>query len=1019
LTGASITAVTNTLATKFFIAAPEALELSNKFLHYALTGGLAATAEGITEMAENVLHDLSNLMTNPESKVNWNAAKDAGEIGAYVGATVQTIVNAALHIKANKQKSEFEKLQTAGGEQGLKQKSPETYAKFSDEVAAHMANTTDGPITDVYIDRNTFKQALTDNKIDPVAVGKAIPSITDQVNSVDITGDIVIPMNDWIGKVIGTDVGAVLFPHARGSVNAPSLGEVQQATAMQPEMSEQILAAIAKKQLNDDFVKSAQEVQDIMFQQLKQTGRYADPVSRINAQLVRDFVVTQAANQNIMPMDFYNKYMYKVTAEGQAAFQQKILEGKDWITASQKEQKVDVIGNQSAIEETKTEILSSWMNQNLYKNEASPNIFEILKKENADLYFDVDGDLTDEGNSRYVDIEDNAADKLAKELIGEPTKKIDYSSADYVAELLNKYAEDLGLSPYAISGSRLSGSKYFELNDGTQIRVSDHELPDHYQNNASIDIVLDGQESTILDAMDRIKILSRNGETRNLLRQSLSTRLPSSVKATEDPMAEVLNINFDVTMSDEVTLAKNVKVLQKTVNFRKLKGAGAKDVKRNVESIIDHMVSNLLFLHDSFPAEMRERAELWYDGGRKTAEEWANRYGISEMQAASAIAVLSPQNGWFVNVSSAERIADIIFGMQSFVWDSAMTKEAKKIPQEKPEDKARMKMAKGKSLGEVLNDPEIAARWIRVFDQTHNNRSYRILTPEGGVSDYVTIKDGKDATMAWKSFGAIAKAVSILTDGTASNTFYQIGQEHKVRNFYNNLFDPNSPLGFATIDTHAVAAANLRPLAAQDDEVTQAFGGAGSSSSSNTGLNGTYPIIHEAYRRAAEARGMLPRQMQSITWEAARGLFEASKKSGMKAEANAIWSRYKSGEIDQEQAQKEIFTLAGGITPPSWSKVPFNDTVGRTYEGASQKAIDAIGNVGAKPNPVNVLFEVMLGTLCHLPTSLEFLKTLQRRLSLKYLKRSVVPARFRQRLAGTWERQIHPCLYLLTEKNWL
>ena len=323
LTGASITAVTNTLATKFFIAAPEALELSNKFLHYAVTGGLAATAEGITEMAENVLHDLSNLMTNPESKVNWNAAKDAGEIGAYVGATVQTIFNAALHIKANRQKAEYEQLQDVGSNQELKEKSPETYAKFSDEVAKHMASTANGPITDVYIDRKTFKQVLLDNKVDPVAVGKAVPSIGSQVDSVDVGGDIVIPMKDWIGKVVGTNIGAMLSPHARSSVDTLSLSELQQATAMQPEMSEQITAALDKKQLNDDFVKSAQEVQDIMFQQLKQTGRYTDPVSRINAQLVRDFVVTQAANQNIMPMDFYNKYMYKVTAEGQAAFQQQ------------------------------------------------------------------------------------------------------------------------------------------------------------------------------------------------------------------------------------------------------------------------------------------------------------------------------------------------------------------------------------------------------------------------------------------------------------------------------------------------------------------------------------------------------------------------------------------------------------------------------------------------------------------------------------------------------------------------
>ena len=327
LTGGVITAATNAIATKFFISAPQALALSNKWLHHSITVGLGAGVEGITELAENVLHDMAGAMTSAESKIKWDEAVASGEIGMYVGAVAQSIVNAALHIKANKQKSEFEKLQTAGGEQGLKQKSPDAYSKFSDSVAAHMANTTDGPITDVYIDRNTFKQALTDNKIDPVAVGKAIPSIGAQVDSVDVGGDIVIPMNDWIGKVVGTDIGAMLSPHARGSVDAPSLSEVQQATAMQPEMSEQILAAIAKKQLNDDFVKSSHEVQDIMFQQLKQTGRYADPVSRINAQFVRDFVVTQAANQNIMPMDFFNKYMYKVAAEGESTFNQDSVMG--------------------------------------------------------------------------------------------------------------------------------------------------------------------------------------------------------------------------------------------------------------------------------------------------------------------------------------------------------------------------------------------------------------------------------------------------------------------------------------------------------------------------------------------------------------------------------------------------------------------------------------------------------------------------------------------------------------------
>jgi hypothetical protein len=991
LTGAAITAVTNTLATKFFISAPQTLALSNKWLHHSITVGLGAGVEGITELAENVLHDMAGAMTNPESKIKWAEAQDAGEIGAYVGAIVQSIANAALHIKANKQKSEFERLQTAGGEQGLKQKSPDAYNKFSDSVAAHMANTTDGPITDVYIDRNTFKQALTDNKIDPVEVGKAIPSIGAQVDSVDVGGDIVIPMNDWIGKVVGTDIGAMLSPHARGSVDAPSLSEVQQATAMQPEMSEQILAAIAKKQTNDAFVKSSHEVQDIMFQQLKQTGRYADPISRINAQFVRDFVVTQAANQNMMPMDFFNKYMYKVTAEGQAAFNQERID-MHYKDVTKRIEGLTAAANQLKNGEITAADYDKLVNQLKpvapYESAPTPTSLDDMKSA-------ITTDKVDKIGAAYktlskgdevglrLDIpsyRDHGAWIVAihnkRSNIGKGTagKAIGYDNVASITDAVFGNEEKASLNIAAGKGKATIATIEGKWNPVTQEQAHT-KVTEVFNNPEWIQVGMDPERHSyfydrktmepVVSADEVIQIgplvMARNpvyAPKSGFLYQSLSTRLPSSAKATEDPMSSVLNINFDVTMSDEVTLAKNLKALQSTANFRKLTGAGARDVKKNVESIIDHMVSNLLFLHDSFPAEMRERAELWYDGGRKTTEEWANRYGISEMQAAAAIAVLSPQNGWFANVSSAERVADIIFGMQSFVWDSAMTEEANKIPQEKPEDKARMKMAEGKSLGEVLNDPEIAARWIRVFDQTHNNRSYRILTPEGGVSDYVTIKDGSDATMAWKSFGAIAKAVSILTEGTASNTYYQIGKEHKVRNFYNNLFAPNSPLGFATIDTHAVAAANLRPLAANDDEVTQAFGGAGSSSSSNTGLNGTYPIIHEAYKRAAEARGILPRQMQSITWEAARGLFESSKKSGMKAAANAIWSRYKSGEIDQEQAQKEIFTLAGGVTPPSWSSVPFNDTVGRTYEGVAQKAIDAIGNVGAKPNPVNVLYEV-------------------------------------------------------------
>ncbi len=443
-------------------------------------------------------------------------------------------------------------------------------------------------------------------------------------------------------------------------------------------------------------------------------------------------------------------------------------------------------------------------------------------------------------------------------------------------------------------------------------------------------------------------------ETQTLF-QSLSTRLPSAVKAMEDPLNEVLTLDFDVALSDTKTLEKNMQALLATPNMRKPKGKGSKTPAKQAELFIDHVVSNLLFLHDAMDPDMRARAKLWYDGGRKTVETWAERYGISEMQGAALIAVLSPQNPWFANVSQAERIADIVFGMRDFRWDDAMTAEADRIA----EGDATMAEAKGKTLEELLDRPDVAARWLRVYDQTHNNRSYRILTPEGGASGFVQTNKGADGTLAWNGFRDIAKAISVLVDGRAENIYYQIGREHKVRNFYNNLFDPKSPLGFVTIDTHAVAAAMLRPLAGGDLEVLQAFGGGGASSSSFTGLNGTYPLYAEAYRRAAEARGLLPREMQSIAWEAVRGLFESTKKSGMKPAAAAIWERYKAGEIEQEQAQQEIFELAGGVTPPSWSLVPYTDEVQRTYTGPAQERIDARGPAGKTDSDgFRVFFEV-------------------------------------------------------------
>lgn len=164
----------------------------------------------------------------------------------------------------------------------------------------------------------------------------------------------------------------------------------------------------------------------------------------------------------------------------------------------------------------------------------------------------------------------------------------------------------------------------------------------------------------------------------------------------------------------------------------------------------------------------------------------------------------------------------------------------------------------------------------------------------------------------------------IETNGAEAETL--MGEKHKVRSFYNNLLAPNSTRGDVTMDTHATAAALLRPLAAEDLEVAHNFEnypGAGlptAPGSDVTGVRGTYGIYADAYRQAAAERGILPRQMQSVTWEAIRGLYPRTFKSKANKQAiDELWRRYANGQATIEQTRADILRAAGGINAPAWA----------------------------------------------------------------------------------------------------
>jgi hypothetical protein len=378
----------------------------------------------------------------------------------------------------------------------------------------------------------------------------------------------------------------------------------------------------------------------------------------------------------------------------------------------------------------------------------------------------------------------------------------------------------------------------------------------------------------------------------------------------------------------------HVKAVAKALaDYNTLSGKG--DADSLMTELHKVVVENLLWLHDLVPAGVRARAKLWYDGANAIANDWVQKYGISERQAAGVLAVLSPQMDWFKNVSLAERVITTWRNRQNEAWSPAMTRwveswvgAAKTVDEKAAREKtlADARRLEGTTLGE-MSDAD-SARYVRVFDETYNERRYRLVTPEGGFGDYVTTNDDGDASVTWGGFRTIEKAIAVLNDGGFRNIDAQLGDEHKVRNFYNNIVRPNSADGHVTIDTHAVAAALVKGLSGSSREVSDNFGSAGGNAA--TGASGTYGLFADAYRDAAEQRGILPREMQSITWEAVRSLFPASIKDQLAPQIDAVWDRFRAGEITRKGARKEVEKLAGGLRPMAWEG---GDTGKRSADG--------------------------------------------------------------------------------------
>lgn len=396
----------------------------------------------------------------------------------------------------------------------------------------------------------------------------------------------------------------------------------------------------------------------------------------------------------------------------------------------------------------------------------------------------------------------------------------------------------------------------------------------------------------------------------------VSARYPTAVNRLEDPDESILLPTPDTATDD--FLKKN---LSAVTQYPGMKGRLRSNSKpeRVMDEFMNLTTSNMQRAFDEMPSAMRDASKEWYEGANKIRGGLASHYNLPKEAVSGVIAALSPQNPWDNNLSAAERMIDTHKKHQSTKYTPEMEAQYKERSKKGPSawDKdGLIDQIRGKKLSE-LETPKQKAAWIRLFDEAHNPQDYEVWSPTGSRAGVAKTAKGADAKFSWGSFNEMAAAVNILDDPTIETISKNVGSQHKVRNFYNNIENPNADLPFYTSDTHNVSAALLRPLGGSAEEVTHSFGGTGSSRSAITGHQGTYPLYHQAGILSAANNDVLPREMQSITWESIRNIF-TNKSAAQKAEAEKIWNDYGKGRLTLQQAQDRIIEAAGGFKNPSW-----------------------------------------------------------------------------------------------------
>ncbi|WP_175982549.1 hypothetical protein [Caballeronia zhejiangensis] len=205
----------------------------------------------------------------------------------------------------------LQNLADAAAQSKLRARDPDTFRDF---VAQANEN---GPVQNVYVDGNTFANALAQSGFKMADIERTMPDVAKQIPEALATGgDVTIPVADFAAHIAGSKAQDALMPHLKTDPEGMTLQEAnefhQSAVDQFQKTAEQ---AVADKGNDDAVSQSAQVVHDDIMRQLGEANRFTPDVNKVYAALVRDTYTAAAARAGTTPEAIYQRYPLRIAAE--------------------------------------------------------------------------------------------------------------------------------------------------------------------------------------------------------------------------------------------------------------------------------------------------------------------------------------------------------------------------------------------------------------------------------------------------------------------------------------------------------------------------------------------------------------------------------------------------------------------------------------------------------------------------------------------------------------------------------